>query len=199
MRIIHLTALICTLTLLTACTQLTPAPDGEPETGGERLLATPPEGWVQVYQFNDGETRIRDFVPPGETREDWSALVSFESFTSPDVNPIDLLITEADTDRERCSFLNHFAVSAGLENGYPTSVRLMFCGEDATSGQGEAKLVKALASLQTVYVVRVTRRLAPFEVSKTSALPQDEVATWASWLRRIKLCDPSAAEHPCPD
>ena len=143
---------------------------------------------------------IADFEPRGETGQDWTTLVYFESFaTEEQISPIDLLITEADTDAERCSFLNHFSLAAGLENGYPTAVRLMFCGENQTSGMGEAKIVKAISSPERVYVIRITRRMDPFEPGRTEALSKDEVAGWSGWLHRIKVCHPSAPEHPCPD
>ncbi len=196
---------ICLFAFCAGCAQVAAPPSaperpaGEPSAEAERLLAEPPEGWMQVAQHNTEEMQIADFAPPGETIEDWTTLVSFESFASEEeVSPIELLITEADTDTERCTFLNHFSLAAGLENGYPTSVRMIFCGENEESGLGQAKIVKAISSQTRVYVVRITRRMDPFEAGETEGLSREEVAGWSTWLRRIKLCNPTSTKHPCP-
>lgn len=166
---------------------------------GEQLIAAPPAGWQEVYSINTETARLMEYIPPGQTRLDWTLNVSFESFASTDTDVIKLLIAEADREADNCSFVNHFALNADLENGYPTSVRLMFCGEKTTIGKGEAKLMKAMAGDEHVYVVRIVKRMAPFESGNIAGVDRVDMQAWTNYLRHIKLCNPKLTERPCPD
>ncbi|MGV0035453.1 MAG: hypothetical protein ACNYPE_11040 [Candidatus Azotimanducaceae bacterium WSBS_2022_MAG_OTU7] len=48
---------------------------------GERLLATPPKDWVTVFQLNNDNTRLTDFIPPDQDKNNWSVKLSFEAHT----------------------------------------------------------------------------------------------------------------------
>lgn len=194
--------LLTQLVLLSSCTSqpvsVPEAPTATNETG-ERLLAKAPKNWVTVFQLLNDTTRLTDYIPPDQSKSDWSAKLSFESHTTKELSldPIELLFSEAETDQSRCDFVRHYNVFSGLENNYQTSVRLFLCGENAFTNRGEVKLIKAIRGNDYLYSVRIVRRVPPFDVNEEE-FTKEEVAIWSTYLRRISVCDGSP-QHPCPD
>jgi len=165
----------------------------------ERLIATAPDKWILVYQMNNNSSRLSDYVPPDETDEIWSTKLSFESFRDMiDLDPIQILLAEAANDNEHCKFIQHFSLYSGYENNYPSSVRLFFCGENTFVNKGEIKMVKAIQGDDYFYLVKIVKRVQPFEANQPGFAKQ-EIAEWSSYLRNITLCNSTKGDHPCPD
>lgn len=96
--------------LLSACTTPVVAPETTNAGSGltERFRGSPPIGWHQIYQFNNGSHRLVDFIPGGETNTQWTAKISFESFSDlVDVNPDEMLIDVINEDSQKCNFVQH--------------------------------------------------------------------------------------------
>ena len=193
--------LLTLIVLLSSCASqsdnATETPDTRNETG-ERLLATPPKDWVNVFQLNNDNTRLTDFIPPDQSKGDWSTKLSFEAHTTEvlSIDPIELLFSEAETDQSRCNSVTHYNIFSGLENYYQTSVRLFLCGENSFTNRGEIKLIKAIRGNDYLYSVRIVRRTPPFDANEEE-IRKEEVALWATYLRKISVCDGSP-DHPCP-
>ncbi len=163
----------------------------------EQLLASPPPDWTLVYQLNNVTSRLSDFIPPGESENEWTTKLSFESFTGlKGADPIETLLSEVTSDEQNCSFVQHFNLYSGLENGYPASVRLYFCGENLLTGKGEVKLVKAIGGNEYFYLVRILKVIEPFQINEPD-MAKEEIAEWSSYLRKIVLCDPQSAAQAC--
>lgn len=194
-------ALLTLIVLLGSCvgqSDISPETPGTKNETDERLLATPPKDWVNVFQLNHRNTRLTDFIPPGQSKGDWSTKLSFEAHTTEalSLDPIELLFSEAETDRSRCNRVRHHNIFSGLENNYQTSVRLFLCGENTTTSRGEIKLIKVIRGNDYLYSVRIVRRTPPFDVNEEE-ISKQEVALWSTYLRKISLCDGSSG-HPCP-
>ena len=193
--------LLTLIVLLSSCASqsdnATETPDTRNETG-ERLLGTPPKDWVNVFQLNNDNTRLTDFIPPDQSKSDWSTKLSFEAHTTEvlSIDPIELLFSEAETDQSRCNSVTHYNIFSGLENYYQTSVRLFLCGENSFTNRGEIKLIKAIRGNDYLYSVRIVRRTPPFDTNEEE-IRKEEVALWATYLRKISVCDGSP-DHPCP-
>ncbi len=193
--------LLSLIVLLSSCASqsdnATETPDTRNETG-ERLLGTPPKDWVNVFQLNNDNTRLTDFIPPDQSKSDWSTKLSFEAHTTEvlSIDPIELLFSEAETDQSRCNSVTHYNIFSGLENYYQTSVRLFLCGENSFTNRGEIKLIKAIRGNDYLYSVRIVRRTPPFDTNEEE-IRKEEVALWATYLRKISVCDGSP-DHPCP-
>ena len=193
--------LLTLIVLLSSCASqsdnATETPDTRNETG-ERLLGTPPKDWVNVFQLNNDNTRLTDFIPPDQSKGDWSTKLSFEAHTTEvlSIDPIELLFSEAETDQSRCNSVTHYNIFSGLENDYQTSVRLFLCGENSFTHRGEIKLIKAIRGNDYLYSVRIVRRTPPFDTNEEE-IRKEEVALWATYLRKISVCDGSP-DHPCP-
>jgi len=177
----------------------TPPPPLKPAETTERLLVGPPRNWELVYQFNNRKTRLSEFVPPGQTAGAWDAKLVLESHADlEDTDPIQMLMAEVKRLQETCTFVHHFNLFSGFENGYPTSVRLVLCGENRATGQGEIAVAKAIQGEDYLYLLNLKRRLPPFEEAGSAGVAEQEVGVWANYLSRIQLCDTASASHPCP-
>ena len=168
------------------------------QESSEQLLAKPPADWKLIYRLDLPSARLSDFIPPQETVSDWTTKLSFESSRGlVDFDPIEILLAEVNRDQKKCGFVQHFNLFSGLENNYPASVRLFLCGENALINKGEVKMIKAIAGNEYFYLIRILKRIKPFDVDQPE-FAKREIAEWSSYIRSISLCDPGQSEHPCP-
>ena len=107
-----------------------------------------------------------------------------------------MLIDVISKDSQRCNFVQHANLFSGLENNYPTSVRLYLCDRSSITEKDEIKIVKATQGKHYFYVIRIVSRIAPFE-EDMSNFSKDVIATWSTYLRGITLCDDAQSLHPC--
>jgi len=61
-----------------------------------------------------------------------------------------------------------FNLFSGIENNYPTSVRLTFCGNNAQSQQGEITMTKSIQGNDYLYIIKMIKRLDAFTTEETS-------------------------------
>ncbi|MEL0063532.1 MAG: hypothetical protein VXA40_01870 [Gammaproteobacteria bacterium] len=191
------TLLFLTL-VLSGCTSQAPDESKAAVDTLEQLLIAIPQDWKRIYSLNTAKTRLVDFVRAEESADAWTTKLSVESYLSDDISgdPISLLMSEAQSDMNKCNFVQHFNIHAGFENGYPSAVRLFMCGENAFSGMGEIKLVKVISGNDYLYSIRILRRIEPFEVSNPDFSDKD-IANWSLFLSRVSLCN-NTEPHPCP-
>jgi|TARA_Y100000310_G_scaffold344463_1_gene457363 hypothetical protein len=177
--------------LATSC----PADAGE---SSERLIAQPPADWQLVFTLNTDQSRLAEFIPDGEDKDAWTIKITFESFTQAQASdPIDILLNEAERYREKCKFVQHFNLFSGIENGYPTSFRLIMCGASNFSGKGEVLMVKAIQGDEYFYILKLLKRVAAFEPNEAD-MSEGEIAEWATYFKLLVVCDDSE-HHGCPE
>jgi len=165
---------------------------------GEKLIAEPPTGWQNIYSLNNDATRLTDFVPADETKDDWSTKISFEAHKSlSDIDPITIVMGELERIGETCELVESFNLFSGEENNYPTSVRLTFCGENAHSNRGEISLTKSIQGNDYLYIIKLLHLVDPF-TDKNMGVSEEQIAGWAQYFSSISVCDDTAAEHACP-
>ena len=143
---------------------------------------------------------------PGDERiEDWQDKVTFESFgDAPLPDPIDF-VTDVSADQSAgCERLEHYNIRSGLENNYPTSVRLLVCSESKQTKRGRVTLIKAIQGNDYFYVVTRAKRVPPVrepvdeDEEQAKPISEAEMARWSAYMRTIMVCDTQRAEHPCP-
>jgi hypothetical protein len=174
--------------------------EAEPDTSPEHLLAEPPTGWRQAFHSEGPAMRMVEFVPP-DTAEEWTDKVSFESFSDqPLPDPIELLKSIAADQRKTCDRFSDHDTFSGLENDYPTSVRLFICYSNPLTGKGQVTLVKTIKGDSHFYVITRAKRVAPIDASADApdAAVAKAVAEWSTYLHAISLCNDADERHPCP-
>lgn len=193
--------------LMTACTSSTPsradsseaAPNEQKESvGTEVLLARQPEGWLGSDNTESPGLDIVSFIPADDDPADWDQKVSFERIGGEPLDPIDLLTTLARDQSQTCEHFSAFNTFSGLENGYPTSVRLFSCGRNRLNDRGQVTMIKAIAGNEKTYVILRARRMPAFGADD-DPIPAEEVANWSLYMRAIGVCDRAGSEHPCPE
>ena len=172
-----------------------------PDTSPEHLLAQPPAGWQQNFHTEGPGIRMVEYVPANTETAEWTDKLSFESFSDPPLpDPIELLKSIADDQRKTCDKFSDYDTFSGLENDYPTSVRLFICYENKLTKKGQLTLVKTIKGDSHFYVITRAKRLPPIQSTADAPEPAvaKAVAEWSAYLRAISVCNDTDERHPCP-
>lgn len=181
-----------------APTTRAPAP---PDTSPEQLLAEPPKDWLQAFRTEGPGIRMVEYVPPQTDPNDWTDKVSFESFTEPPLpDAIEILKSIASDQRRTCEKFSDHDTFSGLENDYPTSVRLFICYNNKLNRQGQLTLVKTIRGDTHFFVITRARRVPPIKPDSEDDMPMppETMAEWSMYLRSITVCNATDQRHPCP-
>jgi hypothetical protein len=187
-------ALACICATLAGCA----AERDAAQPDGEHLIAAPPAGWSEVSALNQGNLRIAEYVDPEQVTPDRVDSVRFESQASaPLPDPIDFLLGMREELKSQCQGVRDFPIFSGLENGYPTSVRLLLCRQKGDPPRGEVRMIKAIQGAEQFYIVSRSRSTPPF-APEAEPMSVEDMALWSTWLGGVKLCDTRGTAHPCP-
>ncbi len=194
------TLISMSLLLLAACSSAEPAPAGpEPALQPEQLTVKIPEGWSQYADRRIGELHTAEYYPTPEPSEDWERKITIEALSGNDL-PDPLIVADglAAEQAEVCNKFVDDPVFAGFENGYPTVVHMMKCGESQRTGRQLLTMIKIIQGNDALYTITRIWRFPPSPPEQTESPFDDaEVAAWASTLRTIKVCDDTLAAHRC--
>jgi len=199
---------------------------------GELLQAEVPQEWIQVVDRVVGNLAITEYVP-GDTVDVWTEKLSYESLRRPDApgaalpDPLEYSEGIAAQQEGRCEQFTDNVVFAGYENGYPTAVHMMQCGQSKLTGKPLLTMLKVIKGNDALYSITRIWRLgmeigdAPLDTPSetdpeatsssgtespktwnpaTNPVPptvQAEIAAWSQVLRRVQLCDHDLAAHRC--
>ena len=192
------------ITLLVACSPEKAATPSQPTplaTGPEQLLAEAPANWHQTFRTEGPGIRMVEFEPPDVEPKDWTDKVSFEAFRgTPLPDPIQLLTSIAEDQRKTCAKFTDHETFSGVENGYPTSVRLFVCTANPITNKGQLTLVKTIRGDENFYVITRARRTAPIQPEPDGNIPAEAktIAEWSLYLHAISACNTADPNHPCP-
>lgn len=196
MKLIALTLAV----ILAACSEPPAGTATKPESApvaGERLLAQPPQGWKLTYSTDIANMSLSTYVPDDHDPDDWREKITIERVSGDPLDPIELLLGLADDQEATCDEFNHQNTFSGLENGYPTSVRIFVCNNNPLLKMGQVTLIKAIQGTEYSYIVTRSKRMPPFEGGNLP-LSEEEMGGWSLYLRAIKACNPDQLEHQCP-
>lgn len=172
-------------------------------TAAEEQLTLPtPDGWQTVSTLATPFVRMSAFAIPGDGPDGVDKL-SFEWFArelAEDADPFSLIEQVSSTIEGNCRDGSDQPVFAGLENGYPTVVRLLLCPElnGAEPPRGELLLLKAVEGRTGFWLVVRGRDLSA-DPPPDAAQLRATIGAWSNALRTITLCDPDDPAHPCPE
>ncbi len=96
------------------------------------------------------------------TRTNGPTKLSFESFSDPPLpDPIEMLKSIAADQRKTCTKFSDHETFSGVENDYPTSVRLFICSENPLTKKGQLTLVKTITRRHHFFVITRAKRVEP--------------------------------------
>ena len=167
----------------------------------EQLTLPTPENWQTVTQVSTPVLRMSAFAVPNPAGDGFDKL-TFEWFAhtlAAESDPFSLIEQVAGAIEGNCEQGSDQPVHAGEENGYPTVVRLLLCPRlnRTDPPRGELLLLKAIKGNSGPWIV-VRGREFDSDSPPTPDVLRGTVARWSESMRAITLCDPDAAEHPCP-
>lgn len=183
---------------------------GTASTDGETLIASPPAGWIETGALETPTLRMAEYGPPDEPADTLQRLTFEAQAGQPLPDPIEFVLAVSRDLQARCKGFQDINIASGLENGYPTSVRLMICPEFRDSPHGQVVMSKAIQGNELFYTV--TRRIrtpavppAAEQADKEPAerrqpLSAQAMAEWSTHMKSVRVCDSRVPQaHPCPD
>jgi len=156
----------------------------------ENLLAPLPNGFKVGSSIEKGNMSMNEFVPQGETVEDWSQMVTVQIFhgvagEDPDAfaGHMKKLWTNACTGGEVKK------IKTTTENGYPVSIWMFTCPLNPQTRKPENMWLKAISGKDSFYTVQYAYR---------RELTQDIIPPTMKYLDQVTACDTRLADRPCP-
>ena len=130
----------------------------------ERLDVATPDGFQLSLELSTEAVHIREFVPAGQSGEDWQEMLSLQSFRElGELDPRSFLARVADTALMGCPGASADLVAETIEDGWPVAVVVMTCPYSQSTGGAETFVTKAISGGEGLYVVQASWRggLAP--------------------------------------
>jgi len=158
----------------------------------ENLLVGLPDGFVVANAVQGGEKgtiSASEFIPNGETVDDWSKMVTIQVLHGATIGP-DGLAEQVKTGWiGACPGSTVDRVAHGRVNGYRFSLWSFRCALNAQTSKPETMWLKAIAGEDALYIVQYAFRADPSEPLAKEAM---------SYLSKVAACDTRKPKHPCP-
>ena len=156
----------------------------------ENLITTAPAGYHVGFRNKGDDGLITEWVPAGETVENWTEMVTVQVFyhlkESPEAFMSDL---EARWQKGCPGADKALPIANAVENGYPTLVWLLSCPQNPASGKVEITWFKAVQGNDSFYVVQKAFKFAP---------SKEQITRWVGYLKAVHVCDSRQSERACP-
>jgi hypothetical protein len=166
------------------------APPAMAEFVNENLLIVTPKGYEVGYRDKKKDSLITEWVPVGETVDNWTEMVTVEVFYGLKVASELFMHDQEKRWRAACPGASEARLVAdGIENGYPARVWFLECPRNPESGKPEITWFKALQGNDSFYVVQKASRFRP---------DREQIMHWVGYLRDVKVCDSRLADRACP-
>jgi hypothetical protein len=166
------------------------SPSAWAQLKNENLLEQMPSGFKIGYQTSHDGMNMQEWVPEGETVENWSEMVTTQIFLGrKDLDTAQFLNFIGQKWLKDCTGSTPNAIHTGNANGYPVSMLLLQCPLNPQSGKPETTLFRAIKGSDSFYIVQRSARSIP---------SKDQIAKMAQFLGTVNVCDTRSPEHPCP-
>ena len=186
------------LPALALATLLAALPAGAAQPEGEQLLFAKPEGWHEVFSEVEENLTTNEYVPEGQTGDDWQEMVTVQIVLGmAEADPNALLARIAHHLAEGCpGFSSQPIELGGVGEEYPTLAVMMMCPKNPESGKGDFILVRGIAGKESFYILQKAWRVAPFDVDDDPPVALDERKFWLGYLAYLTVCDPGLDNCP---
>lgn len=165
------------------------------ERTGENLLAAIPEGYELAYTQKADQGEIHEFIPEGETVEEWSEMITVQLFSAQNDNAT-FHATIASLVKKACRAGATHEVAAAKENGYPVHVFQLLCPTNLQNGMGEVTFIKTIEGNDKFYIVQKAWRTEKYELEQLPISAED-IVKWTEYLRSVSVCDSRIADRKC--
>ena len=155
----------------------------------ENLLTGAPAGYHVGFRNKTDDGLITEWVPAGETVENWTEMVTVQVFYHLRVSP-EAFMSNLETRWVRsCPGAGPAEpIADAVENGYPTLAWLLSCPQNPASGKIEITWFKAVQGNDSFYLVQKAFRFAP---------SKEQIGRWVRYLKAVRVCDSRLADRAC--
>jgi len=156
----------------------------------ENLLTTAPAGYHVGFSNKTDDGLITEWVPAGETVENWTEMVTVQVFYHLRGSP-EAFMSNLETRWLRgCPGAGPAQpIANAVENGYPTLVWLLSCPQNPASGKMEVTWFKAVQGSDSFYLVQKAFKFPP---------SKEQIGRWVGYLKAVRVCDSRLADRACP-
>jgi len=156
----------------------------------ENLLTTAPAGYHVGFRDKTDDGLITEWVPAGETVENWTEMVTVQVFYRLHGSPESFMNNLETRWLRSCPGAGPAQpIANAVENGYPTLVWLLSCPQNPASGKMEITWFKAVQGNDSFYLVQKAFRFAP---------SKEQIGRWVGYLKAVRVCDSRLADRACP-
>lgn len=161
----------------------------------EQLQLGLPEGWSKAFETRHGSTEITEFLPAGQSLQDWRDMLVLQVQQGKPVPPEMFLESIPGTLAKHCDNPRAGEVQKGQGNGYAAAFRIVECPLNRLTGKGELSIFLVLQGTGALYAMQRAWQTAPFP-GQPVPISREATDEAVAWLRSVTLCDGSA-KHPC--
>jgi hypothetical protein len=156
----------------------------------ENVLLPQPEGFKVGFHNRQTQMETTEYLPAGETVDDWSRMITEQIFfRRRNVDPDDLPNFMVKSWSGACPGGVGERTGRTNENGYPVATWRFRCPMNTQTHKPETMWMKVISGADALYSVQYAYRRAP----------SDDLARPAmAYLQGVKVCDTRTPEHPCP-
>jgi hypothetical protein len=156
----------------------------------ENLLIQLPGGFKSGYTASNGKEDMAEYVPAGESVDDWSRMVTVQIFhEAKNADPEGFADNLAKGWTSSCPGGTAQKSTAGVENGYPFALWVYACPLNPQTNKPENMFLKVTSGADALYSVQYAYRL---ELSKELIEPAID------YLKTVMVCDTRQKDRPCP-
>jgi hypothetical protein len=156
----------------------------------ENLITTAPAGYHIGFQNKGDDGLITEWVPAGETVENWTEMVTVQVFYHLRTSPEAFMSSLETRWLRSCPGADQAQpIANARQNGYPTLVWLLSCPQNPSSGKIEITWFKAVQGNDSFYVVQKAFKFAP---------SKQQITRWVGYLKSVRVCDSRLADRACP-
>jgi len=185
MKIINYGIVILVCTFISGCA-------GSPKSKGlsdEQFFYAVPKGWVLGFSERQGNMLMKEFVPEGETVENWNEMLTTQIFyggvnQSPDAFASGMRRLW----KKHCPRSLVSLGKSGKENGYSFEFWQQICNKNPKTNRPEVTFIKAIEGNDSFYVVQKAWKRLPTD---------EEIRNWSKNLRYAHVCDSRIPERKC--
>jgi hypothetical protein len=166
---------------------------------GENVMALVPSGWKMGFHARQGNLQITEFVPEGQTVDNWKSLLTIQIvFGGLSKTPRQVFEEAVALGRRLCPNEESVLITTGEENGYPFALWMQMCRNNPQVNQAEVTLFKVIQGNDSFYFVHRAWRMPT--VSPNQAIPIDpnELVEWGRYMRHVGVCDTRIPARKCP-
>jgi hypothetical protein len=154
----------------------------------ENLLFSPPNDFKIGFQSQHDNRLMTEWVPAGETVEDWTQMLTVQVYRGATVDAATFLQGVGKRYMDDCPGTTAKGIYTGQVNGYVVSMLLLKCPNNAGTSKPETTAFRVIKGKDALYSVQRAWRAVP------SDRDLDDVM---HFLAKVTVCDTRAPEHPC--